>query len=550
MESRPPLNGQPDSAPCQRDRRTWVSLGVLVAIVAAYAVFQAWHFVPGCREPDTATYLTLAERLANGEPVGVVEKDPFLYQWHSWVENHRRETVPKYAPGYSLLMAIALKLGGEKTAYALNPFLGTLTLIGAYLLFRLWLSRLSSLLATFAMATNALYVFHTNYPLAHAADLFFITWGMLALFKWTEAPRTAWALAAGLLLGYSQLVRPPNALLVLPVLAAAAFMLARPGPAKRQQWLQAAALLVAYAVFPTFHLWYNTTVFGGPLTTGYAFTNEQAAFALSRLPSNALFVVEAMGRLGLGIYLGLGLIGLLMGRDWRQSLLKLLWVGPIALLYMTYYWAPRVNIGGYARFFLGLYPALIGSAFVLVERLSLTVARQRALAAGLCALVFVIYLPTVLENARLAGPRDVQLQEQAADLAEAHLRDGAVIFARSTPGRHLSRGKRFRVYELEAFESGRVRQVFTQIPQARVMLQPAREQRFRQFYARNTDRLGGLLRERVEKFLAEGRPVAFVIPKSRVPEYAEILGTDLTLDRLVQWQFGKQAWGIYEIRPQ
>ena len=527
-----------------------MSAGALAAIVVAYAAFQAWHFVPGCREPDTATYLTLAERLANGEPVGVVEHDPFLYQWHSWVENYRGETVPKYAPGYSLLLAVALKLGGERAAYAVNPFLGTLTLIGAYLLSRLWLSTFGSLLATFALATNPLYIFHTNYPLAHAADIFFITWGMFGLFKWVETPRTVWALAAGLLLGYSQLVRPPNALLVLPVLAAAVFTLAKPWPAKRQQWLQVAALLAAYAVFPVFHLWYNASVFGGPLVTGYGLTGEQSAFALDRLPKNTLYAAEVMGSMGLGIYLGLGLVGLVMDRDWRQTALKLLWVGPIALLYISYYWAPRVNIGGYARFFLGLYPALIGSAFVLVERLSLTVARQRALAAGLCAVVFFTYLSPMLQHGYYAGSRYIQLHEQAADLAETHLNDGAVVFARSPAGLHLSRGKRFRVYELEAFQADRVEWAFVQHPSSRVMYQPAREQRFRQFYARNTGRLGVLLREKVEEFLDAGRQVAFVVPKGHLSKYAEILGTDLTLNCLAERQDGKTpGWGMYEVQP-
>ena len=547
MSSESPLYARLAHALQQWGSRPVASVGALVLIVGAYAVFQAWHFVPGCREPDTATYLTLAERLANGEPVGVVEEDPFLYQWHSWVENHRGETVPKYAPGQSLLMAVALKVGGEKAAYALNPFLGTLTLIGAYLLFRLWLSTLGSLLATFALATNPLYVFHTNYPLAHAADIFFITWGMFCLFKWTETPRTVWALAAGLLLGYSQLVRPPDALLVLPVLAAAALGLARPWPAERRQWAQSAALLIAYAVFPIAHLFYNASVFGNPLTTGYALTAEQSAFELSRLPSNALFAAEVIGRMGLGIYLGLGLVGLVIGRDRGQILLKLLWVCPIALLYITYYWAPRVNIGGYARFFLGLYPALIGSAFVLLESLSLSAPRRRALSVGLCAVVFFTYCSTMLNHGRYAGSRYIQLHVQASDLAEEHLRDGAVVFGRAPAGLHLSRGKGFRVYELEAFDADRVRWAFDQYGPARVMYQPKREQRFRRFYAQNTGRLGLLLRERVEKFVAEGRQVAFVIPEGRVPEYAEILGTDLSLSSLTEWPVGKLSWGIYEV---
>ena len=524
----------------------------LTAIVAAYAALQAWYFVPGCREADTAAYLTLAERLADGGPVGVVEGDPLRYQWYSWVENHRDETVPKFAPGYSLLMAIAIKLGGEKTAFALNPFLGALTLIGAYLLFRLWLSTFGSLVATFALATTPLFIRYTGYPLSHSADIFFVTWGMFALFKWTETPRTAWALAAGLLLGYSQLVRPPNALLVLPVLAAAAFVLAKPWPAERRQWVQVAALLAAYAVFPIAHLLYNASVFGGPLTTGYALSHEQSAFSLSRLPRNAPYALRAMGNTGLGIYLGLGLLGLVMGRDWRQTVLKLFWVFPIVLLYMMYYWAPRPPGGAYARFFLGLYPALIGSAFVPLERLSLSAPRQRILATGLCALVFAVYFPGAFKLERSKSRGAMLLHEQASDLAETHLKNGAVVFGSRQPGIYLGRGKGFRVYELEAFEANRVSTVVdsVRVPQARVMYQPKRQQDLRRFYALNTSRLDALLRERVESFLADGRQVAFVVPKGHLPKYARILGANVTLNCLAEWQFGEQAWGVYEIQQQ
>jgi len=253
----------------------------------------------------------------------------------------------------------------------------------------------------------------------------------------------------------------------------------------------------------------------------------------------------------LGVYLGLGLIGLVLGRDWRQTLLKLLWVFPIALLYMMYYWAPRPVGGAYARFLLGLYPALIGSAFVPLERLSISVLRQRALAAGLCALVFVMYFPGAARLAQGASRGAMRLHEQASDLAETHLRDGAAVFGYRQPGIYLSRGKGFRVYELQTFEANRISSIIdsVQSPRARVMVQPAREQRLRQFYARNARRLDVLLRERVQKFLGD-RQIAFVMPAGHVRKYAEILGTDLTLNCLTEWQSGEGSqWGIYEVRP-
>ena len=50
MSSESPLYARLAHALQQWGSRPVASVGALVLIVGAYAVFQAWHFVPGCRE--------------------------------------------------------------------------------------------------------------------------------------------------------------------------------------------------------------------------------------------------------------------------------------------------------------------------------------------------------------------------------------------------------------------------------------------------------------------------------------------------------------------
>ncbi|MDP6359021.1 MAG: STT3 domain-containing protein [Planctomycetota bacterium] len=522
----------------------WV---ILMVVVAGHGIYQCTKFVSECAEADSAGYLVLAERMAAGLPLAVEEQDPLVCHEHFWVENGQGKTVPKYPPGQPLLMAAAIWLSGRTLAFALNPLFGTLALLGAYLLFRLWTSATASLLATFALASNPTYLFYTSYPLSHSADVFLITWGMFFLWKWVRAPHAGWGLGAGLFLGYSQFVRPANALLVLSVLAAVAFALVeRKG--RGVKWLHLLALPAAYAIFPILHLAYNASVFGHPLTTGYALSGEQSGFSFPFLKRNASYALSILSSLGLSIYFGIGLVGILTDKDRRDVVLKLLWVVPIFLLYAAYYWAPRLNQGGYARFFLGLFPVVVGSAFALLDRVWSSDWRRYALPAGLCAIVFLIRLPEAIRGMNQNGAMRAQVRRKAVAAAETHLTRGSIIFSTYPVLWHVGRGNGFRIYDLAAFGDEYLRDAFYPHTDGAVRWQKKRRNRFVAFYNRNADRLEQLLRERVRSFLADGRQVVFLIPSGLIGECEELLGTRFKLVLKVDWEASaRRRWGLHAV---
>ena len=251
----------------------WIKLftaAALIAILGAYARMERRLFLPACGEPDTAAYFALAERMAAGEPPAQTERDPFRKQEHTWVETPQGELVAKYPPGYPALMAAGLRLGGETGAYLASPIMGGLTLVAAWLLFGLWMSRPLGLLAVLMLALNPMFVFYTSYPLAHAAEVCFVTWGMYFLWNWVRTPRSGAGLAAGLCLGFSVLVRPTSllyGLALLPALATGADRARREG----RRWIRPAlALLIGYGACLVVQAGYNFALFGHPLKTGYA----------------------------------------------------------------------------------------------------------------------------------------------------------------------------------------------------------------------------------------------------------------------------------------
>ena len=524
-----------------------MSVIMLVAIVAAYALFQAGFFVPGCTEWDSAGYMVLAERIAAGGPLAVAEDDLLLNHGHMWVENERGETIPKFAPGQSLLMAAALRLWGETAAYAVTPFLGALCLAGAYLLIRLWASRAASLLAVFALATNPIYLFYTNYLLSHAADVCCVTWGMYFLWLWARRPGPWSGLGAGLLLGYAQLVRPANALLVLVVIGAAAVTFAAHWR-ERRFWGGALALSAAYAVFPVLHMAYNDHVYGHVLRTGYALCGEQAAFSWPTFTRNAAYALDVLGGTGLSAYFGLGLVGILAARPHRDKLLRLLWVAPIILLYMSYYWAPRVNRAGYTRFFLAVFPVFVGSAFALLDRVARPAWRARVLCVATCLIVFAARFSDTVNAGRTSGPPSARIQAAVSSMAEAELPQGAVIYAEFPACLRTGREGMFRVYDAASFGEDYVQKAFYGHSGTYVRQQPSRRDRFLSFYSQNRGRLTEVLRERVSSAIAAGREVAFVTPKGSVDHYRTQLGPAFDLTFVSERHVDERwTWGLYRV---
>ena len=159
---------------------------VVLGAILVYALIQIQHFTPAHPEYDCDGYLFLAKRIALLQPLAVDDPDPFRHQLHFWVETQNGGIMPKYSPGYPFLMAIAYWFGGDEAMFLVSPIAGILTLIGAFLLFQLWMPPFMASLSVWVLTINPMWLAYPGYLLAHGVNTCAITWGMFFLWRWVN----------------------------------------------------------------------------------------------------------------------------------------------------------------------------------------------------------------------------------------------------------------------------------------------------------------------------------------------------------------------------
>ncbi len=536
-----------------------ISVALLIVI---YALIQIQHFTPAYQEVDPDGYLLLAKRMARLQPLAVKDDDPFMYQTHQWVETPEGKVIPKFSPGYPLLMAVFYRLGGDEAMFLVSPLMGGLTLLGAYLLFQLWMSPLAAALATWALGINPMFLIYFGYLLTHASNTCFVTWGMFFLWRWMRGKSDRSAIWAGLLLGYAVTIRHTSLLLGSAVLIAAvgrcidelrnkgqwsfASVLKYPGVR------QAALLLVCYAIFPLLMAVYNWVFFGNPFLTGYGLTHEQDAFSFAYFRQNLSTMLNGLNSTALFLIFPLGFMGMLLIGSIKERLIRLSWFLPIVLLYTSYYWAPSGM--PYLRFTIVTFPVVIGSAFLLLESATRMVSKQSSSTSRMidyvnqgALVVFLVLLVFLRYGEAQRGMRSVvsdpgsRATAAVARMLTHTLQPDAVIFSQRPFFCYIGTREDFRLYDL---------QVFQKALNYSVRRQPKRTERLRKFYE-SLDEAGKLRKKRelVRSFIEQSRQVVFLIPSNALAREQEQLGTEFKFTLLKTWQArdGSTEWGIYAI---
>jgi hypothetical protein len=530
-------------------------------ILAFYVVFQVRAFVPAYTEVDPDGYLVMAKRIAHGQSPALAD-DPFVYNTHVWVENAPGSVVPKFAPGYSVVLAFFYRLFGDEGMFYVSPVMGALALLGAFALFRLWLQPVAQVCALATLALNGAVLFYSGYVLPHATELCVVTWGMAGLWSWLREPRPVTGTAAGLLLGFACAIRHTDALLVVPV--AWALFAARggaPGDGIRR-WAPWMALAAAYAVFPLGMLGYNAAVFGHPLVTGYALSDEQfplawqslftsstegraPAFSWDALTANFSNLVHGLNYELFFMVFPLGLLGMLLVGEVRERVLRLAWWVPIFLVYAAYYFSPP-NLAGY-RFLVVLAPLFVGSGYLLLERVALGRASGLALLALVPAVVGLAGLPAI-GRTLVHGPRPAaRMVAMAARRATAALDHDAVILAWPPLHQHLGTRQKFLVYATPVFAAD----YGAQIEDESGGMQASRRDRLLAMYRTGDAALRALQQERIRTFLTRGRQVVFLAPPAEADDVQRLSVPDgYQLRRIDEWDAPAGGrWGLYAIVP-
>ena len=526
---------------------------VVLGAILVYALIQIQHFTPAHPEYDCDGYLFLAKRIAHLQPLAVDDPDPFRHQLHFWVETQNGGIMPKYSPGYPFLMAIAYWFGGDEAMFLVSPIAGIMTLIGAFLLFQLWMPPFMAALSVWVLTINPMWLAYPGYLLAHGVNTCAITWGMYFLWRWVNCGTNRFGILAGLILGFSATVRPTSAMMAIVVgIAIIRKYRNNYGNHGINQSLtnspvvrSIGILVLSYLVFALIIMSFNWVHFGHPIKTGYGLSQEQAAFKLEILWRNFGRVLKGLNDTCLYLIFPIGLVGLFAVGTILERLMRVGWFLPTFLIYSAYYW----QAGGmpFLRFLICTFPVLIGSAFMLLtqacnlnspnDRLQKNV-KYILVSSFAVLIIFLQYGPSQAQMDRMVSNEKSEKRLAVGRMLAQNLGDQVVIFSQSPYEAYLDTLRNFRHYNLARFSGawagGELRH-------------PLRTKKIKSFYATfDQEQRDQKQKEIIKSFLSENRPVVFLVPKKLLESYGARLGPHFTFNLFQDWENG--SWGVYLIK--
>jgi len=351
------------------------------------------------------------------------------------------------------------------------------------------------------------------------------------------------------------MARPAALLLGLPLAAAVADTLARAPRPRRQALRRCAAPALAWSLPLLLLAAYQWRWFGGPLSAGYALSGEQAGFGWNHAIRNGPVLFAVLARDLAPGALALAWCGsLLVGAPWERAA-RLLWLLPLLLLHLAYYWAPPGWV--YGRFLLALLPLLIGAACLAVWQLP---GRAAARTAALLVFAAGSAAPGVMqlrEGAWAGRARATAARDRAAAAAhiESWLPEDAVLFVAAPLDRGFGALRRYEVFRLPAFQPGFVEQEMPESTGPRaadgrtIRVQPERRRELAELHRRLGP--GGLARHRAEIAagrLNDGRTVAFLLPEPPRSIPRDLVEAGLTLRRETSFDLGAGGrWVLYRV---
>lgn len=369
------------AAPPRTSRSIWGGVGLAI-IVLLFTGFIASQFAPAITEPDDNGYFAQATRWVRDGQTWFKSASDAEYIGMHWLWDSKSDVyLSRYPPGLPALIAVLYALGGYKLAMLANPVLAVGALVGLYFTARRLTLAPFALAGVVLLATNPTFISHTLAGDAHMAVTFCLIWGTGLLLLWQTSRRGWQIFLAGVLLGCIPTIRYPDSLVALGVGAfllcnlfrradVRAFSSPHPNPltegkgTNNGRMLSHLSLAVLGALIPIIPLLIrNQLLLGGFWKTGYSLSNEQTGFSFEYFKQHAVQYLQIIQGDGLGIVFALGLLGItwmICARGTRAlGAMLLLFVAPMLMLYMAYYWAPAGNSNATMRFLLPTFPIFI-----------------------------------------------------------------------------------------------------------------------------------------------------------------------------------------------
>jgi 4-amino-4-deoxy-L-arabinose transferase-like glycosyltransferase len=255
------LFGQGLSCPTSR------SVVVLIVILVIYGILLASKIGAYAGGSDSSGYLNDARLLSDGQLIieqrvieGLQSETLPIYTYVplGFVPTASHQMIPTYPMGLPLMiLGMSYLTGWAHAADATLLLNALLSIIVLYFLARLCgLSRSLASLATIILGSSAIFLFQS---LLNMSDVPALAWCSLAILLAMLARRDdRWALASGAVVAMSVLVRPSDALVIVPVAIAIGF-----------SWRKWVWLFIGGSPGVVFVSLLNLELYGSILKTGY-----------------------------------------------------------------------------------------------------------------------------------------------------------------------------------------------------------------------------------------------------------------------------------------
>jgi hypothetical protein len=414
-----------------------------LALVAAHFAFLMCFFAPAISTPDASSYFGQAKLIARTGRTYIEPESPLQYVGVHWNHVGGNRYYCTHAPGLSLLMAPVYKVFGPGPTVAMNPLFASLSLLGLFLLCRLWVGQWWALLAAAFMAVNPFANEHAHFGDAHSAVCFFLVWGLFLTVKWVQQ-RSVWqALAAGAFFGIIPTIRYAD-VFYLPAVAVFVLLNMR---RDRRSWAGLLAGVAGLAIPLGWLCIRNHLAFGAFWRTGYSQALDAGRiFALRYFLEYALPHLRMLLSDGCGVVFALGVLGIaiLCGRKdtWKQGVVFTLLVVSVTVLYMAYFWGPdRQSM----RYLLPTFYVYTIATVWLLRELS-RVHAASALVGSLVVLAVTIFWgvpPSVMSIAHLHQLNGVL--SKVTSVVENSVEPGSILVANEGLSQHLDFVGRWRL---------------------------------------------------------------------------------------------------------
>ena len=325
-------------------------------LVIFHFILLMIYFEPAISTPDAQGYFTQAKLIAT-KGMASFEPESFLeYIGPHWSPVNGEKYYTTFPPGFPFLLSLFYKICGAKSSLYLNPIFASLSLLGLFLIVRLWIGNVWALVSLLLLAINPFANEHALFGDSHTSVIFLLIFGLFFLTIWLKK-KSLWSIFfAGFCFGIIPTLRYAESLLLI------AFVIFLLTNFQKSKTYYASLISAIIGVgLPTMALAIrNQIAFSAFWKTGYGLTNEPAHFRFSYFLQHFIPYIGQLLFEGLGVLFITGLIGgaiLIMKKEFRLiGIFFLVLILPLTFLYMAYVWPPDPQS---MRFLLPTFPIYI-----------------------------------------------------------------------------------------------------------------------------------------------------------------------------------------------